>query len=68
MILGLILNTLCGMKVMERRVINRIELMQKLDSIKYENISELQMHMMFRTMGKNIEVEEEKDDVDCNTN
>ena len=53
---------------MERRVINRVELMQKLDSMTYENISELQMHMMFRTMGKNIEVEEGKDDVDCNTN
>jgi hypothetical protein len=53
---------------MERRVINRMELMQKLDSMKYENISELQMHMMFRTMGKNIEIEEGQDDVDCNTN
>ena len=42
--------------------------MQKLDSMKYENISELQMHMMFRTMGKNIEIEEEKDDADCDMN
>jgi hypothetical protein len=53
---------------MERRVINRMELINKLNSIKYENISELQMHTLFRTMGKNIEIEEEKDDVDCNMN
>lgn len=57
-----------GWVTMERRVINRMELMQKLDSMKYENISELQMHMMFRTMGKNIEIEEEKDDADCDMN
>ena len=38
----------------------------------YENISEVQMHMMFRTIGNTIEVDENsievKDDVDCNTN
>lgn len=53
---------------MERRVINRVALINKLNSMTYENISELQMHMMFRTMGDTIKVEEEKDDVDCNTN
>ena len=53
---------------MERRVINRVELINKLNSLNYENISELQIHMMFRTMGKNIEIDEEKDDVDCNMN
>ena len=57
---------------MERRVINRVALINKLNSITYENISELQMHMMFRTMGNTIEVDENsteaKDDVDCNTN
>ena len=57
---------------MERRVINRITLINKLNSMTYENISEVQMHMMFRTMGNTIEVDENstevKDDVDCNTN
>lgn len=57
---------------MERRVINRITLINKLNSMTYENISELQMLMMFRTMGNTIEVDENsievKDDVDCNTN
>ena len=57
---------------MERRVINRITLINKLNSMTYENISELQMHMMFRTIGNTIEVDENsievKDDVDCNTN
>ena len=57
---------------MERRVINRVALINKLNSITYENISELQMLMMFRTMGNTIEVDENsteaKDDVDCNTN
>lgn len=57
---------------MERRVINRITLINKLNSMTYENISELQMLMMFRTMGNTIEVNENstevKDDVDCNTN
>ena len=57
---------------MERRVINRITLINKLNSMTYENISELQMLMMFRTMGNIIEVDENstevKDDVDCNTN
>ena len=57
---------------MERRVINRMTLINKLNSMTYENISELQMLMMFRTMGNTIEVDENstevKDDVDCNTN
>ena len=57
---------------MERRVINRITLINKLNSMTYENISEVQMHMMFRTIGNTIEVDEnsieEKDDGDCNTN
>ena len=57
---------------MERRVINRITLINKLNSMTYENISEVQMHMMFRTIGNTIEVDENsievKDDVDCNTN
>lgn len=57
---------------MERRVINRITLINKLNSMTYENISELQMLMMFRTMGNTIEVDENntevKDDVNCNTN
>lgn len=57
---------------MERRVINRITLINKLNSMTYENISELQMHMMFRTTGNTIKVDENstevKDDVDCNTN
>ena len=57
---------------MERRVINRITLINKLNSMTYENISELQMHMMFRTMGDTIknnkDRKEVKDDVDCNTN
>ena len=57
---------------MERRVINRVALINKLNSMTYENISELQMLMMFRTMGNTIEVDENstevKDDVDCNTN
>lgn len=57
---------------MERRVINRVTLINKLNSMTYENISELQMHMMFRTMGDTIEVDEDstevKGDVDCNTN
>ena len=57
---------------MERRVINRITLINKLNSMTYENISELQMLMMFRTMGNTIAVDENstevKDDVDCNTN
>lgn len=57
---------------MERRVINRITLINKLNSMTYENISELQMLMMFRTIGNTIEVDENstevKDDVDCNTN
>ena len=57
---------------MERRVINRITLINKLNSMTDENISELQMLMMFRTMGNTIEVDENstevKDDVDCNTN
>lgn len=57
---------------MERRVINKITLINKLNSMTYENISELQMHMMFRTIGNTIEVDENsievKDDVDCNTN
>lgn len=57
---------------MERRVINRVTLINKLNSMTYENISELQMYMMFRTMGDTIKVDEDstevKDDVDCNTN
>lgn len=57
---------------MERRVINRVALINKLNSMTYENISELQMHMMFRTMGDTIKVDKDstevKDDVDCNTN
>lgn len=57
---------------MERRVINRITLINKLNSMTYENISEVQMHMMFRTIGNTIEVDENsidvKDDIDCNMN
>lgn len=53
---------------MERLIINRVDLINKLNAMKYENISELQMTMMFKTMGSKIQVEEAKDDVDCNMN
>lgn len=54
---------------MTRRVIDRITLMNKLDNMPSKEVSELQMHHIFTSLGYNIEIEEESgaDEVQVNS-
>ncbi len=47
--------------MIERKVINRQTLINKLNSMRYEDISELQMNSIFSTLGNTIQIEEEGD-------
>lgn len=47
--------------MVERRVINKQALINKLNGMLSENISELQMNSIFVTLGQTIQIEEEGD-------
>lgn len=47
--------------MIERRVIDRNVLIDKLNSMRYEYVDELQVKHMFNTLGRNIIIEEEGD-------
>ena len=47
--------------MIERKVINRQTLINKLSSMRYENIDRLQMEYLFLTLGHTIQIEEEGD-------
>lgn len=50
--------------MVERRVVNTIDLINKLNSMRYQYISELQMHHLFLSLGYTIQIEEEEDKKD----
>ena len=52
--------------MIERRVIDRAALIQKLNGMTYKDVSELQLNCLMTTLGRTIQIEEEGD-VDCNT-
>ena len=52
--------------MIERRVIDRATLIQKLNGMTYEYVTEQQMNCLFTTLGRTIQIKEEGD-VDCNT-
>ena len=47
--------------MIERKVINRQTLINKLNSMRYEDIDRLQMEYLFLTLGHTIQIEEEGD-------
>ena len=49
--------------MIERRVVNRQTLINKLNGMLNENVSELQMNSIFVTLGQTIQIEEEGDAV-----
>ena len=55
---------------MKRRVIDRITLINKLNSLPYKEISQTVVDFWFKTIGYEIdpEVKEEESEEDCNTN
>lgn len=48
--------------MIERRVIDRMVLMDVLNKMHYQNISELQMHHIFLKFGQNIQIEEDDEE------
>lgn len=52
--------------MIERRVIDKTALMDKLNSMTYEYLDELQLKHLLNTLGRTIEIEEEGD-AECNT-
>lgn len=54
--------------MIERRVIDRQTLINKLNSMRYEYISELQMNSIFAMLGQTIQIEEEGDKDEVQTN
>ena len=53
--------------MVERRVINRVVLINKLNSMRYENIDLQQLECIMLNLGHTIQIKEEGDE-DCNTN
>ena len=47
---------------MERKVIDRATLINVLNNMHYEHISELQMHHLFRKFGYNIQIEDDEEE------
>lgn len=50
--------------MVERRVVNIADLINKLNSMRYQYISELQMHHLFLSLGYTMQIEEESDKKD----
>lgn len=46
--------------MIERKVIDRMVLIDALNKMRYQNISELQMHHLFLKLGQNIQIEEDE--------
>ena len=52
--------------MVERRVIDRVVLINKLNNMRYEHLDLLQLEHLLSTLGHTIQIREEGDE-DCNT-